>query len=110
MVSEMAERATDRKGKMANQIPEANGSKVDEENSNGMEENASGMGKVRKVNQWKGTAVARYGKDGHASNEEWLYTLKVEKSYGAIVRGTSVMLLQEYLEPLFAITGKLGHR
>ena len=35
--------------------------------------------------------------------------MKVEKSYGAIVRGTSVTLLQEYLEPLFAVTGKLGH-
>ena len=74
-----------------------------------MERNASGIGKVREGNQCKGTAVARYGKDGHASNKDWLYALKVEKSYGAIVRFTSVMLLCEYLEPLFVVTGKLGH-
>ena len=53
--------------------------------------------------------IARYGKDGRSSNDEWLYTLKVEKSYGARVRGTSVTLLREYLKPLFVVTGKLGH-
>ena len=67
------------------------------------------MGKVREGSQWKGIGVAGYGKDRHASNEEWVYTLKVEKSYGAIVRGTSTTLLKEYLEPIFTVTGKLGH-
>ena len=33
----------------------------------------------------------------------------MEKSYRAIVIGTSVMLLKEYLEPLLSVTGKLGH-
>ena len=32
-----------------------------------------------------------------------------QKSYGAIVKGTSVTLLRKYLEPLFAVKGKLGH-
>ena len=57
----------------------------------------------------KGIAIARYGRYGHSSNEEWVYTLKVEKRYGAMIQGTCVTLLKDYLEPLFAVTGKLGH-
>ena len=109
MSSKAVEHEHDRKEKKENQKKEANGVKFDDENPNGKERNAGGMGNFREGNQWKGIAVSRNGKDGHSSNDEWLYTLKVEKSYGAIVRGMSVTLLREYLEPLFSVTGKLGH-
>ena len=38
-----------------------------------------------------------------------MYTMKVEKSYRGILWGTCLTLLKEYLDPLFAVTGKLGH-
>ena len=103
----MIEQTTDAKGKMGSQVSEGDENKIDREISSGRKVN--GKGKVAEVSQWNATGVARYGKDVHASNEEWVYTLKVEKSYGAIIRGTCSTLLKEYLEPLFAVTGKLGH-
>ena len=54
-------------------------------------------------------AVLRYGRDGIGSNEEWEYTIKVEKSYGGIIRGTQVTLLREYVETLFGIVDKMSH-
>ena len=69
----------------------------------------NGRGKTGEGSQWNATELARYGKDVHASNKEWVYTLKVEKSYGGIIWGMCTTLLKEYLDPLFAVTGKLGH-
>ena len=54
-------------------------------------------------------AVLRYGREGIGSNEEWEYTIKVEKSYGEIISGTHITLLREYAETLFGIVDKMGH-
>ena len=50
-----------------------------------------------------------YGREGIGSNEEWEYTIKVEKSYGGIISGTQVTLMREYAETLFGIVDKMGH-
>ena len=50
--------------------------RVDDDSSNVKEINAGGMGWYKEGNQWKGITIARYGKDGRSSNDEWLYTLK----------------------------------
>ena len=38
-----------------------------------------------------------------------IYT-ESRKIYGGIIWGTCTTLLKEYLDPLFAVTGKLGHK
>ena len=82
----MIDQTTNATGKMGSQVSEGDENKIDREIGSGRKVN--GKGKVAEVSWWNATGVARYGKDVHASKEEWVYTLKVEKSYGTIIRGT----------------------
>ena len=53
--------------------------------------------------------MLRYGRIGIKSNEEWVYTIKLEKSYGGILNGNSMTLLREYMEALIKVIDAMGH-
>ena len=53
--------------------------------------------------------MLRYGRIGIQRNEEWVYTIKLEKSYRGILNGTSVTLLREYMEVLVKVIDPMGH-
>ena len=76
---EMIDQTTNTKGKMGSQVTEGDEIKIDREIGNGRKANQKG--KTAEASRWNATGLARYGKDVHAINEEWVYTLKVEKSY-----------------------------
>ena len=48
-------------------------------------------------------AMLRYGRLGIQSNEEWIYSIKLEKSYGGIKNGNSVKLVQDYMEAFIKV-------
>ena len=66
----MIEQTTNAKGKMGSQVSEGDENKTDRETGSGRKVN--GKRKAAEVSQWNETGVARYGKDVHASNEEWV--------------------------------------
>ena len=53
--------------------------------------------------------MLRYGRVAIQSNKEWVYTIKLEKSYGVILNGNGLMLLREYMEALVKVIYKMGH-
>ena len=53
--------------------------------------------------------MLRYGREGIESNKEWMYTIKLEKSYRGILNGNSVTLLREYMEALIRIVDSMGN-
>ena len=58
--------------------------------------------------QGNGTML-RYGRVVIQSNKEWVYTIKLEKSYGDIINGNCVMLVQEYMEALIKVIDSMDH-
>ena len=52
--------------------------------------------------------MLRYENEGVKSNEEWVYTIKLEKSYGGILNGNNFTLLREYMEALIRIVDIMG--
>ena len=67
------------------------GNKREREMRLGNEERGNQGGKYGCSNR----VMLRYGRIGIQSNEEWVYTIKLEKSYGGILNGNSVTLLRE---------------
>ena len=60
-------------------------------------------------NRRKYWVVMRYGREAIGINEEWRYTIKLEKSYCGLINKTYVTLLREYLEKMFSVFYKMWH-
>ena len=75
------------------------------ENGKGGETKTSKGGKYGHNNR----VMLWYGREGIESNEEWVYTINLEKIYGGILNSNSVTLLREYMEALIRIVDPMGH-
>ena len=71
-------------------------------------EGVSNNNQAANSGQGKGIML-RYGRVGIQSNEEWVYTIKLEKSYGIILNGNCVTLVREYMEALIRVIDSMGH-